>query len=352
MTPQSRLRIGLVGLGLIGRRHAAILARHPGVTLAGIADPSEAACGAAVALGAPCLPDLADLLTLGLDGVILASPTPQHAGQAEMAVAAAVPALIEKPIAASAVEAAPIVAAAEAAGVPLLVGHHRRHNPLVRAAKAAIEAGRLGPLRAVEATCWFHKPAAYFDAAPWRKAPGAGPVLVNLAHDIDLLRHLVGEIEQVQASATPSTRGYANEEVAAALLTFAGGAIGTISVSDIAVSPWSWEMTAAENPAYPVVPESCYRIAGTLGALSVPDLRLWTHEGAPDWWSPIRATSLMRARADPLEAQIDHFLQVIRGQAEPLVSGREGLRSLAVLEAMQEAAGSGARVRPGDFSLQ
>ena len=111
-------------------------------------------------------------------------------------------------------------------------------------------------------------------------------------------------------------------------------------------------MTAAENPAYPVVPESCYRIAGTLGALSVPDLRLWTHEGAPDWWSPIRATSLMRARADPLEAQIDHFLQVIRGQAEPLVSGREGLRSLAVLEAMQEAAGSGARVRPGDFSLQ
>ena len=341
MERRQPVRIGVVGLGLIGLRHAAILARGDRVTLAGVADPSDAARQAADRMGVPCVPDLAALLDLGVDGVILASPTPMHAEQARAAVAAGVPALIEKPIASDAIAAERVVAEAEAAGVPLLVGHHRRHNPLVRAAKEAIDAGRLGRVCTAQATCWFHKPGSYFDAAPWRKRTGAGPISVNLAHDIDLMRHLVGEIAHVQAAAAPSSRGFENEEVAAAVLTFETGAIGTIAVSDIAVSPWSWEMTSAENPAYSATAESCYRIAGTDGALSIPDLRLWTHEGAPDWWSPIRATSLMRAQADPLAAQIAHFAEVIEGEAAPLVSAREGLRTLQALEAMTRAARTG-----------
>ena len=347
MHDQRPVRIGVVGLGLIGRRHAAILAQGGVARLVAVADPSASARAVAEGLGVPCLPDIEALLERDIDGVILASPTPLHAQQARVAVAAGVPALIEKPIASDGAEAAALVAMAEAAGVPLLVGHHRRHNPLVRAAKEAIDAGRLGRVCTAQATCWFHKPAGYFDEAPWRKAVGAGPISVNLAHDIDLMRHLVGEITRVQATAAPSSRGYANEEVAAAVLTHDGGAISTIAVSDIAVSPWSWEMTSAENPAYPATPESCYRIAGTDGALSVPDLRLWTHEGAPDWWSPIRATSLRRAQADPLTAQIAHFAQVIRGEAVPLVSGRDGLRTLEVIEAMQRAARTGRAETPG-----
>ena len=93
---------------------------------------------------------------------------------------------------------------------------------------------------------------------------------MNLAHDIDLLRHLCGEIDFVQAQTVKSIRGFENEDVAGALLRFRNGAIGTISVSDSIVSPWSWEMTSKENPVYPPTSESCYFIGGSHGSLSIP----------------------------------------------------------------------------------
>lgn len=340
-----RCRIAIAGLGLVGRRHADRIAGMPGVTLAGIADPDDAARAEAERRGLPWYGALEDLLAAGgVDGIIVASPTKLHVAQAWACVAWGVPVLIEKPVGVSVAETAPLVAEAEARGVPVLVGQHRRYNPIVHAARAAIEAGRLGRLRAVEATCWFMKPDAYFEAAPWRLRKGAGPVSVNLSHDVDLLRHLCGEITGVTAVARPALRGGENEDLAAAILEFAGGALGTITVSDAAVSPWSWEMTSGEYPVYPVTSESCYRIAGDAGALSVPDLRLWTHEGAPDWWAPIRATSLLRGNADPLVGQIGHFAEVVAGRAAPRVSGREGLRTLQVIEAIQSSADVGARV--------
>ncbi|MBJ3763755.1 Gfo/Idh/MocA family oxidoreductase [Maribius pontilimi] len=341
----SHCRIAVAGLGLVGRRHADRIAAMPGVTLAGVADPSDRARVDAGAMGRAWYPALDALLDAEApDGVIIASPTTLHVEQAALCIERGVPVLIEKPIGVSVAETAPLVARAEAAGVPILTGHHRRHNPLIHAARDVIAQGKLGRIRAVQATCWFYKPDAYFAEAPWRTQKGAGPISVNLAHDIDLLRHLCGEIACVTASATPSIRGAQNEDVAAALLEFASGAIGTISVSDGAVSPWSWELTSAEYPVYPVTQESCYQIAGTEGALSIPDLRLWTHEGAPDWWTPIRATSLIRGASDPLVNQIAHFADVIAGRAAPLVSGREGLRTLQVIEAIQRAAATRERV--------
>ena len=86
------------------------------------------------------------------------------------------------------------------------------------------------------------------------------------------MRALCGEVTAVQAIATNAIRGYAVEESAAVLLQFANGAVGTMSVSDATVAPWSWETTAGENPDFPKTGESCYRIAGTLGSISIPDL--------------------------------------------------------------------------------
>ena len=67
-----------------------------------------------------------------------------------------------------------------------------------------ISDGELGELRTVQATCWFYKPDDYFEAAPWRTRVGAGPISVNLVHNIDSLRHLCGEIVHVQAQSVPS----------------------------------------------------------------------------------------------------------------------------------------------------
>lgn len=338
-------RIAVAGFGLVGKRHAEAVRRLPELELAAIVEPDGEARQRAAGLGAPCFASLDQMFDrVQPDGLILATPTPMHVEQGLDIIARKCPLLIEKPIAVTSAEALQLTNAADAAGVPLLVGHHRRHNAIVRRAKTEIDNGAIGQLRAVQTTCWFYKPDHYFEAAPWRTRKGAGPISVNLVHDVDLLRHFCGEVVSVQAQKAPSCRGFENEDLAAALLTFRSGAIATISVADSIAAPWSWEMTARENPAYPATNESCYLIGGTKGALSIPDLRLWRHEGAPDWWSPISATNLIAEAGDPLSLQALHFARVVRRQEPPIVSGIEGLRSLEVIEAIQQAAASGQSV--------
>ncbi|MEM9734783.1 MAG: Gfo/Idh/MocA family oxidoreductase [Pseudomonadota bacterium] len=338
--------LGVVGAGLVGRRHMKAIAQALGTNLVGVVEPSEEGSAFLRDQGHTNFPSLDEMLAHDrVEGIILATPTPLHMEQALTCIQAGRPVLIEKPIAVSAKDAAPMVALAEERRVPILVGHHRRHNPIIRKAHQIISSGALGEVRAVQATCWFYKPDHYFAQAPWRTKKGAGPISVNLVHDIDLLRHLVGEVASVQAVAAPSTRGFDNEDVAAAVLQFQNGAVGTITVSDSIVAPWSWEHTAAEYPVYPVTPENCYQIGGSKASLSIPDLRLWQHEnGGQDWWTPISATSQIRQSADPLLSQIVHFANVILGEESPLVSGREGLQSLRVVEAIQQAAATGQAV--------
>ena len=104
-------------------------------------------------------------------------------------------------------------------------------------------------------------------------------------------------------------------------------------------------MTSGEYPIYPRTTQSTYLIGGSHGSLSLPDLRIWHHaNGARDWWTPIAARSEIREGSDPLVNQILHFCDVIRGTAEPLVSGEEGLRTLKVIEAIQRSARTGAPV--------
>ncbi|MBX2826182.1 MAG: Gfo/Idh/MocA family oxidoreductase [Gammaproteobacteria bacterium] len=341
----SKTRLVIVGLGLVGKRHADAIARVADAEIVGVIDTDEAARQFAADNNLYFGENLADVFSgLKPDGIILSTPTPLHVEQGRLCIEHGCPVLIEKPLANSAREAAHLVTQAEKASIPILVGHHRRYNPLIRKAKELLVDGAIGELRTVHGQCWFYKPDDYFDQAPWRKLIGAGPVSVNLVHDVDLIRYLCGEIVSVSAQFAPSSRGFENEEVAAAVLRFENQAIGTISVSDGVVSPWSWELTAREYPVYPSTQQSCYQLGGTLGSLSIPDLTVWNQNGQQDWWAPINATSVHREASDPLINQIAHFVEVIRGDAEPLVSGAEGLKTLRVLEAMTESAASSTTV--------
>lgn len=343
---QEDVHLVVAGAGLVGKRHVEAIDHTKGTILSGIVELSEEGVVYASSLGVPCFNSLNEMFqNLSPDGIILATPTPLHVEQGLVCIENGCPVLIEKPLGASASDAEVLVETADARGVPLLVGHHRRHNPLVRKAKEIIENGDIGEIRAVHSNCWFFKPDDYFETAPWRKLIGAGPISVNLVHDVDLIRYLCGEVVSVQAQSAPSSRGYENEDVAAAVLRFDNGVIGTITVSDSIVSPWSWELTAHEHPVYPKTAENAYMIGGSRGSLSVPDLKVWTHKDSPDWWSPISSTTSPWQTSDPLLNQILHFSNVIRGQEPPLVSGREGLKSLRVVEAIQLAAESGETVR-------
>jgi len=328
--------IGVAGAGLIGRQHIAAIERAPDVSLSAVLDP-------AVKDGPwPRARDLADLADKS-DGVILAVPNACHAPMAQDLIDLGCPVLIEKPLTATAAQGAAVVAAAEAANVPILVGHHRRHNPLVSKAKQIIEGGTLGVLTTVHGQCWLPKPAHYFDAA-WRQGAGAGPLFINLIHDVDVLMYLCGPIAEVQALESNAVRGNGAEEVSVAILRFASGVLGTLNLADVALGPWSWELTAGENPAYPKTDQSAYLIGGTHGSLALPNLSVWSQRDGPDWWAPIDQTRVPAPTSDPLSAQLLHFAEVISGRAEPLVSARDGLCAVQVVEAIKHAAQTGASV--------
>lgn len=347
----SNLRLAIVGLGLVGKRHAEAVDMVSDVELVAVVEPSESGQDAAIGMGVQCFETIDAMLeSVRPDGVILATPTLLHVEQAMTCIEHKCPVLVEKPIGVSALEAHALVQLASNRDIPLLVGHHRRHNPLIRKARQAIDDGLIGDIRALQGTCWFYKPDHYFEAAPWRKLEGAGPISVNLVHDIDLIRYLCGDVLAVQAVAKPSVRGFENEDLASALLEFENGAIGTISVSDSVVAPWSWEFTSRENPAYPPIPESCYLIGGAEGSISLPDLRVWTHQGRQqDWWTPLSATTLTRDASDPLVNQVAHFRDVILQKVSPLVSGSEGLKTLQVIEAIQVSAQTRKRLEIHDI---
>src|SRR5438045_1698391 len=293
-------RIAVIGAGLIGRKHLGILKHDPAFEVTGIADPAPQAEAYARENGFACFKDTETLLERTKpDGVIIANPNALHRATALLCIARKIPAIVEKPIADTVGDARAIVEAAAKANVPVLTGHHRRHNPIMQAAREFVASGALGKIVAVSGT-WLHrKPDDYFDVT-WRRAAGGGPILINAIHDIDCLRMVVGEIETVQATASSKTRAFPVEDTAAAVLTFANGALGTFIVSDATASPWNWEATSRESAITPSELENCFMIAGTRGSLSIPQLQHWSYD-KPDgaWADPLTRRTLPVRHADP-----------------------------------------------------
>ena len=342
MISKSPVRIAVAGAGLIGKRHVhAIHQASSSAILHSIIDPTDAAYEYAANLGVPWYSCLSEMIgTNKSDGIILAIPNQAHVQTGLECIAAGIPVLVEKPLAIDSVSGEALVAAAEAAGVALLTGHHRRHNPLIRRAKQEIDAGSIGSVVSVNGMVWLYKPDDYFDVA-WRSKAGAGPVFINLIHDIDLMHYLCGRIETVYALESNIARGNEVEDSAVIVLKFSNGALGTFNASDTIVSPWSWELTARENPTYPPTSEACYLIGGTHGSLELPGLRLWTNPSTRSWLEPIQSTQLPFDFEDPLILQIHQFAAVIQGREKPLVSGYDGLQALRVIEAIKQSAAAG-----------
>jgi predicted dehydrogenase len=335
----SRTRIAVAGAGYIGLAHVAALRASPTCALAAVVDPSPA-----VNADYRSLEEL--LRNDRPDGIVLATPNHLHVPQALQCIEAGLPILLEKPVAPTLAEGERLL---QNRNARILVGHHRAHSPIMASAREVVDSGVLGRVVAVMGSAMFLKPDQYFADAPWRKQPGAGPILLNMIHEVHNLRMLCGEIVGVQAIASNAVRGFAVEDTVAINLQFAGGALGSFLLSDTAACARSWEQTARENRAYPSHDdEDCYVIAGTNGSLSVPTMRLKTYPRAEDrsWWKPFHTDRVPVRRADPIARQIEHFGAVVRGEAEPLVGVRDGLANLRVTEAITRAAQSGAMEKP------
>jgi predicted dehydrogenase len=344
-----RTRIAVAGAGYIGLAHIAALQASSTCSLAAIIDPSPAAKKAAAGAGVPLFSSIDELLRKDRpDGIVLATPNQLHVPQALQCLEARLPTFVEKPIAPRVSDGEKLAREVENKKARVLIGHHRAHSPIMMKAKEVVDSGVLGRLVAVMGSATFFKPDHYFVEGPWRREPGAGPILLNMIHEVHNLRMLCGEIVAVQAIASHAVRGFPVEDTAAINLQFANGALGSFMLSDTAACPRSWEQTSQENKAYPSYDdEDCYVIAGTNGSLSVPTMRLKTYLRPEDrsWWKPFDVGTVPMKREDPIVRQMEHFGAVVRGEAEPLVSARDGLANLRVTEAITEAAKSGGIVR-------
>jgi len=340
----TKTKIALFGAGVIGRTHIDRITRSDNLALVAIADPTDAGKRLADSLGVRWFAEHRALLDeIRPQGAIVATPNALHISMAVDCLERGVAVLVEKPVADTVAEAQLLVEAQQRTGVPVLVGHHRRHNPINRRAREIVQSGRLGQVVTASVMATFLKPDAYFDAA-WRRQQGGGPILINLIHEIDMLRFLLGEIESVQAMRSSAVRGFEVEDTAAAVLKFTSGALASLVLSDAATSPWCWDFCAGEQDQYPRQNVQSHFIAGTHGSLSLPDLSLWNYRGERSWHAEMTLEKTFVHRADPYTRQLQHFRDVIDGKTESLCSALAGLRTLQATLAVSDAALTNARI--------
>lgn len=319
-------RILVMGAGLIGIRHVERVAAHPRCTLAGVVDPvvSDTA-------DVPHFRSLAEV-NVPVDGVIIATPTLLHAEHGATAAAHGWHMLMEKPVTETPAEAGMLSRAAAKAGVACLVGHHRRYHPSVQRLKALVAEGRIGTPVTSTLIWAMKKPDSYFDTA-WRQA-GGSPVMINLVHDIDLLRFVLGEVTEITALGSNAQRAAPRVESGGALLRFESGAIATISFADTAPSPWGFEAATGENPNIATTEQDMWWITGTEGGVAFPSLTCWG--GAADWSEAPSSATMIAKKVIPLDAQLDHFCDVIEGTAAPIIDIADAAASLAVTRQLED----------------
>jgi predicted dehydrogenase len=331
----------VIGGGAIGMRHIGCALDSDAVTLTAVveADPTRRAT-----LRGQGLPVVAttDEVPQHTRAAIVATPTPDHAATALRCLQHGWAMLVEKPLTDTIADAQTLCDQADALGLPLRVGHHRRCHPFVLRARAML--ADLGPLVLIQGLWSLRKHDSYYDI-PWRRSVGAGPILTNLSHEIDLLRLLAGEITDVSALTSNTTRGFEIEDTTALTLRLATGALASIAMSDAGASPWAFEAATGENPAIHVRGPDPVRFIGTQGALSFPSLQRWhASAGNPaDWQHPLAQESGPdMPRVDAIAVQLDRFAALADGGTDDiLATGRDGLRTSLVLDAVIASARSG-----------
>jgi len=336
--------IAIIGAGDIGRRHLLEALRCPDVTPVALADPSPAAQTLARQHNLAWFADYRQMLdNTAPQAVIVATPNTTHADIGVDCLTRKLTVLMEKPVADTLAAGQRLCEAADAAGAALMVGHHRRQNPIAQRARELVQGGALGrPVSATVMSTWY-KPDSYFEL-DWHTRAGAGPVLINLIHDIDLLRFMWGDVVSVQAMTSHAVRGLEVEDSACVLMRFANGALASLTVSDTAVAPWNWDLAAGEAEHFPRQPVDAFFLSGTEGSLTLPGLKHWRYGQEKSWREPLTLEQTVLHLRNPYAEQLRHLRAVAEGFETPLCSGREGLRTLQTALAVHEAAQSGTPV--------
>ena len=341
-----KTRLALVGAGVIGRRHLKAIGDVPEAELVAISDTNAEAESLARDNEVPFFSSTEDMLsTQRPNGVFVCTPTEVHLQPVLSALKSKAHVLVEKPITASMEEAELIIRSAQENAREVLVGHHRRYYGMIQKVRELIRGGGLGHLVGISGLWAVRKPDAYYEP-DWRKQRSSGPILINLIHEIDLLRYLCGELVSISAKTRRGLRSHPKEETAAVLLEFVDGAVGTFLLSDVAPSPWTWEQAVGENPDFPKSAQNVYRFIGSKAALDFPNLVLWQHgDDHRDWIHEISPEPITVEFEDPYVSQCRHFCAVINGNEQPRITAVDAAKTLRATLAVFEAADKGTEIR-------
>jgi len=306
--------------------------------LVGIADPTPEAEELARNVGVPWFANYGQMMEVaGPREAMVATPNVTHARIAMDWMTRGLPVIVEKPIAHTIEDAQLICDVSRNNGVAALVGHHRRYNPIARRAKEVIASGKLGrPVAATVLSTW-RKPDAYFDVV-WRRQRGGGPILINLIHDIDLLRHLFGEIETVQAIVSNAVRGFVVEDTGAITLQVPQRRSRHDHRVRLDGRSLEWDLNAGESKHFPRQDADAYFLSGTEASITLPRLEIWEYRRGRGWHDSLTVERTALHKACPYAEQWRHFRALVEGRAPPRCAALDGLRTLEATLAVHTAA--------------
>jgi predicted dehydrogenase len=296
------LRVGVIGVGIMGSNHARVFSGLPGVELVGVADPDRRQADfVARALGCAAVSDVTQLLDLDLDAVTIAAPTHLHRDIALSCIGRGIHVMVEKPIASSVEEGREIIAAARRNDVTLMVGHVERFNPAVETIKEAL---RNEDILSIAIT----------RVGPFPPRMSNVGVVIDLAvHDIDLIRWFTdSEIVDVQ----PQLSSAVAEREDIALLQFrtASGVLAHINTNWL--TPFkARNVTVATRGKYIMADLLTRQVTECFGF-------------QPDGSYSMRHLSV--GHAEPLRSELLAFVNAVRDGSPPAVSGEEGVASLEI----------------------
>jgi len=326
------LRIGLAGLGSMGRNHLRILASRSDIRLVAIADPVTAALSAAVASSGaqPFDEPLAMIAEAELDALIVAAPTTSHVPLALAAIDRDIPVLIEKPLAESAEEGERIVVAARRRGVPVQVGHVERFNPAVLELGRLIKDGWLSSIYSIASRRAGPFPARIRDVG----------VTIDLAtHDADILSWIAGERPSRVYAETAQRIHASHEDLLFGLLHFPSGATGMLDVN--------WLTPAKRRQLVVVGEEGMFELDYLTQRLTFTRATDTTNPRLIGGYAPTfegDVAELPVVSGEPLAAEIEAFLRVVREGGRPLVDAEDGLWAVAIATSLLTAAATGQAV--------
>ena len=329
-------QIGLIGSGNITQTHARAASAILGAQISAIYGTNpQTVTRLATEHQATPYHAFADFLAhKPMDLVILGTPSGLHAQQGIAAAQQGLHVLTEKPLDITTKNADALIAAAEKSNVKLAVIFQDRLKPNILRLKQWLERGLLGKPLLVDARVKWYRPPNYYSNSKWRGtfALDGGGALINQAiHTVDLLLYLLGDVARVQSRTATVLHKIEAEDTAVATLEFASGAVGTLLATTGAYPgyPRRLEITGTEGT---VILEHDRIIAADLRN-PPPDLANITAGDSNQSASSATVTDISGHKAI-----LEDFLQAIANNTKPICDGREGRRSLALVESIYNSA--------------